>query len=65
MEADQLQETEEFLRELWQQKGCSWLGPQIQRVEPDRICALCRRRLGVVELTGLYEPLCQFCYSGS
>ncbi len=65
MDADLLQEAEEFLRELWQQQGCSWPGPQIQRPEPDRICVLCRRRLGVVELTDLYEPQCQFCYSGS
>lgn len=24
MDADLLQEAEEFLRELWQQQGCSW-----------------------------------------
>lgn len=65
MDADLLQEAEEFLRELWQQQGCSWPGLQIQRPEPDRICALCRRRLGIVELTGQYETLCQRCYSGS
>lgn len=62
MDADQILEAEELLREIWQQQGCVWPGPQIKPVPPDRICALCRRNGDVTELVA---TSCQFCDSGS
>ncbi|EPC3501353.1 hypothetical protein ACRZF6_003762 [Citrobacter freundii] len=65
MDADQILEAEELLRDIWQQQGYVWPGPRIASVAPERICALCRRSCGIAELTDLMAPSCPFCHSGS
>lgn len=65
MDADPILEAEALLRDIWQQQGYIWPGPQIPPVVPKRICALCRRGCGIAELTDLITPSCPFCDSGS
>lgn len=61
MEADLLQEAEELLRDIWQQHGCVWPGPQVPPPDTHRICAYCRRNRDMTELTCMAEIPCQCC----
>lgn len=65
MDVNPIREVEELLRDIWQQQGCIWPGPQVPPVTPYRTCALCQRHRDITELTDFTGDSCQFCHSGS